>query len=340
MQTLQIIPEDKKLHDNRVNTTLPTTIGQGGVAMMRFNTGISLHLSNYRLHSSTAFEYLSSSRVYGFGFCLSGDISSHPAGFKYAEDVRAGQNALFHFEGGKMKETVSTKQVIRLNIMMTPERFERIIESDTGQLAKKLQPFTKQPQRIFGTLTPAMHNSIRQILECPFQGPARELFMESKALELIACKFHQLSGGTREQCPKRQGIKGEDLDRVRYAGQLLVKNLETPPCLAELARQAGMCQSRFYQCFRDIYGIPPFDYLRRKRLDAAEQLLRQGELTVTQIALSVGYLSLSHFAKAFKQHIGLLPSQYQRNNGITPIPAQEYYQNGEVFGDTGLHAAH
>jgi AraC-like DNA-binding protein len=92
----------------------------------------------------------------------------------------------------------------------------------------------------------------------------------------------------------------------------MTRDLETPPGLPELARQVGMCQSRLCRCFKEVYGMTPFDYLRNKRIEKAEQLLRRGELNVTQVALSVGYASISHFTKAFKQQTGMLPSQCLR----------------------------
>ncbi|MGZ8631551.1 MAG: helix-turn-helix domain-containing protein, partial [Actinomycetota bacterium] len=48
------------------------------------------------------------------------------------------------------------------------------------------------------------------------------------------------------------------------------------------------------------------------RIDRAQQLLRETELTVTQICHRVGFNSLSHFTTTFRQHIGVSPSAYRR----------------------------
>ncbi|PIE48222.1 MAG: AraC family transcriptional regulator, partial [Gammaproteobacteria bacterium] len=75
---------------------------------------------------------------------------------------------------------------------------------------------------------------------------------------------------------------------------------------SELAANAGVCRSKLHKCFKQVYGLTPFDYARDKRLEKAKQMLRQGE-NVTQTAFQLGYSSPSHFAKAFKEHFGYLP---------------------------------
>ena len=315
MQTIRITPEEKVFSDKENHILLPETIGRGGVRMLRLDSGIQLSLSDYRLNSSTVMEYTAFPGVFGFGFCLSGDILSQPAGFKSSDEIHAGQNALFYFDRGKMRETVSSKRVIRLNIMFEPNRLQCLFENAPEEILSVLNDLSSNPQRIFGSVTTAMRSAIRQVFDCPYSGLVREFYLESKVLELIAYKLNQFEGES-SRILKLPGFKDEDLDRAAYAGQLMARDLESPPDLAELARRVGMCQSKLCRCFREVYGMSPFDYLRSKRLDTAEQYLRQGRMNVTQVAFSVGYSSLSHFSKAFKRHTGLLPRQCQGQRGF------------------------
>ena len=315
MQTIRFIPGEKDFIDKERRIVLPEAIGRGGVQTMHFQAGLRLSLSDYQLNSATVMEYASFPGVFGFGFCLSGAISSRPAGFKSSDEIRAGQNALFSFDRGKVRETVGTKRVVRLNVMLEPERLASLMQNASEETLPILQAASGKPQRIFGPMTAAMRAVVRQILDCPYSGLVREFYLESKVLELLAYKLAQLEGEKTRNL-KSAGFRDEDLDRAAYAGQLLARDLENPPGLEELARRVGMCQSKLCRCFRVVYGMTPFDYLRSKRLDTAEQYLRQGRMNVTQVAFSVGYSSLSHFSKAFKQHTGLLPRQYQGQRGF------------------------
>ena len=68
----------------------------------------------------------------------------------------------------------------------------------------------------------------------------------------------------------------------------------------------------FKACFKGVYGMPPFAYLRARRMERAAQLLRDTGLRVADIGLMVGYDSPSKFTAAFKDVIGQTPTAYRR----------------------------
>jgi transcriptional regulator GlxA family with amidase domain len=57
--------------------------------------------------------------------------------------------------------------------------------------------------------------------------------------------------------------------------------------------------------------MPPYRYLIGLRIHRAQELLRETELSITQICHRVGFHSLSHFTTTFRQHIGVSPSTYR-----------------------------
>jgi AraC-like DNA-binding protein len=81
--------------------------------------------------------------------------------------------------------------------------------------------------------------------------------------------------------------------------------------LATLAAIAHTSPFHFSRLFRAVTGLPPHRYLRRARLERAEQLLTRGDATVTTIANQVGFASVSHFIVAFRRHAGITPGQYR-----------------------------
>ncbi|MGG1554652.1 AraC family transcriptional regulator [Paenibacillus ferrarius] len=74
----------------------------------------------------------------------------------------------------------------------------------------------------------------------------------------------------------------------------------------------GLHRSYFSHAFTQKVGISPQQYIQRLRLQRAQQLLLQDpDLTVGEIALSVGYPDLYTFSRAFKRHVGCSPSDYR-----------------------------
>ncbi len=163
-------------------------------------------------------------------------------------------------------------------------------------------------------ITPAMEAVVRQILACPYQGAVARIFIEAKALELVALTLSVLAAPPRKNRPLGPG----DLDRVREAHRLLLENLDAPPDLESLAHMAGVNRNKLNRGFRHLFGLTVFEALRLAKLDRALGLLAEGRLNIGQAAHEAGYKSHSHFTNAFAKRFGIPPTAYLKN-GSGPI---------------------
>jgi AraC family transcriptional regulator len=82
--------------------------------------------------------------------------------------------------------------------------------------------------------------------------------------------------------------------------------------LEEMAAQAGITPSHFCRVFRKATGVTPHQYVMKAKLDRAQQMLTQSELSLATIADFMGFTSQSHFTRAFRQYSGATPSDYRR----------------------------
>ncbi len=81
-----------------------------------------------------------------------------------------------------------------------------------------------------------------------------------------------------------------------------------------LARLCGMSTVYFRKSFTSAYGVSPIKYLHNHRIEKAKAILESDFGSVEQVALSVGYNSIYHFSKMFRQHTGMSPSEFARSN--------------------------
>jgi len=81
--------------------------------------------------------------------------------------------------------------------------------------------------------------------------------------------------------------------------------------LGELARAVGMSRTSFALRFKSIAGIAPLAYLAGWRMRLAERALRDGNMPISSLALSLGYTSESAFSNAFKRVTGVSPKRYR-----------------------------
>ncbi|WP_446743642.1 AraC family transcriptional regulator [Silvibacterium acidisoli] len=88
--------------------------------------------------------------------------------------------------------------------------------------------------------------------------------------------------------------------------------------LEELAKETAMSRTSFAVSFKTAAGVSPLSYLTTWRMRLAERALRDDEVTVAELAGSLGYASESAFSNAFKRTVGVSPNRYRnvvRNTG-------------------------
>jgi AraC-like DNA-binding protein len=88
-----------------------------------------------------------------------------------------------------------------------------------------------------------------------------------------------------------------------------------------LARGAHMSAGHLSRQFRRAYGESPYSYLMTRRIERAMALLRQGDLTVTEVCFAVGCSSLGTFSTRFTELVGVPPSVYRREAISIGIPS-------------------
>jgi AraC-like DNA-binding protein len=116
----------------------------------------------------------------------------------------------------------------------------------------------------------------------------------------------------------------ERIGHLRAARDLMDLRFSDPLDLDQMAAQAGFSKFHFARAFKDAYGETPANYLSRRRVERAKDLLRSANLTVTEVCMLVGFSSLGSFSSRFSEMVGMSPSAFQRasvaQGGPPPIP--------------------
>lgn len=84
--------------------------------------------------------------------------------------------------------------------------------------------------------------------------------------------------------------------------------------LANFEAELDISKYRLCREFTSVFGTSPLQYLNQRRLSAAKDLLRNSEMTVHQVAASVGFENTNHFINLFKRNTGLTPNVYRQEN--------------------------
>ncbi len=135
----------------------------------------------------------------------------------------------------------------------------------------------------------------------------RALYYQGKVYEILSLYFSEKKPNT-ENCPF---LNDEvTVRKIKNAKEHLLKSMDSPPGLKELAKFAGLNEFQLKVGFKEIYGNTVYGYLLDHKLDNARVLLDSGKYKVNEVAFQIGYSNPSHFIAAFKKKYGVTPKKY------------------------------
>ena len=106
---------------------------------------------------------------------------------------------------------------------------------------------------------------------------------------------------------ERSATRSDYAVRLERVLRWLADHMDDTLDLHRLAEVAYMSPYHFHRAFTRVFGETPQQYRTRLRLDRAQQLLRRGDLPVTQVCLESGFESLGSFSTLFRRRYGVSP---------------------------------
>lgn len=164
---------------------------------------------------------------------------------------------------------------------------------------------------LIGVWENELYDSISEIPDNP--GPGK-LLAEAKILQWAAIRLFRASSAAQ---PPTFCASMRERNPVQRALARLAIKLDQPLDLAALAKHVGIAPHYLSRKTRSETGLTLQRHLRRLRIQHACEQLLSGKTNITETALDVGYQSISHFAKAFREETGAAPSKWiaERRNG-------------------------
>ncbi|MBQ9638381.1 MAG: AraC family transcriptional regulator [Bacteroidales bacterium] len=194
-----------------------------------------------------------------------------------AEETGVFESLLFGINDDILKDFLTSQQVH--------------ISYSTEELHPKVSPMSNQLVAYCHSLTPYFVN--------PSQvNPA---LLRLKVMELLFNVIDCSKNIFRQILQLRSPVRA-DIHRV------VEEHYTSPLSLKELAYLSGRSISSFKRDFQSIYGESPAKWIREKRLSKAYQMLQSSQMSVSDVAYSLGFENTSHFSRIFKQRYGTSPS--------------------------------
>ncbi len=291
----------------------PKGISHGCRSWFNLRPGISLLVEDYKLQENLVIETSPTQP------CTFLELGFGIFGNSYDTNLNSGQNFISldsDTDESNIKEWLAQERILKIDIHIEYSFFESLVLSYLDTLPDNFQNVIKNVDINYfqlGRTTPQMQTVLRQILNCPYQGLTKQLYLEGKVLELMALRLEDLQDN--KPLNSTTNLKPEQIDSIYQAKDIIINNFSNPPSLLSLARQVNLNDCTLKKGFQQIFGTTVFGYLHDYRMEQAKELLLEAN-AVNKVARAVGYSSHSAFMSAFRKKFGVNPSVYSRKNSV------------------------
>ncbi|WP_331374666.1 helix-turn-helix transcriptional regulator [Sinorhizobium chiapasense] len=153
----------------------------------------------------------------------------------------------------------------------------------------------------------SLGSSLLPALQRPEQ--ASQLFLDHVGMALLAHLGSAYGDMRAAHRPKRGGLAPW---QERRAKEILMGHLDGEIALEDLAHECGLSRSHFARAFKETTGAPPHRWLLARRIERAQDLLLNSNLSITEIASSCGFADQSHFTRVFAKMVETGPGEWRR----------------------------
>lgn len=134
-------------------------------------------------------------------------------------------------------------------------------------------------------------------------------YQKLKTLELLLYLYDNKETLSQQHTTK---YHPEQIETIRQIHEYLLQNLNQRITIEELSKQYLMNPTTMKALFKSVYGTSIAAHMKEHRMRKASELLLKSEMSIAEIALTVGYDSQSKFSTAFKDFFHILPKEYRK----------------------------
>ena len=177
------------------------------------------------------------------------------------------------------------------------------------KLSRLQEKFCKEGTPRVIKSSPEIEHIFSEIYKAPFQ--VRKEYYRIKVFELLLF-LDALEFEDRDE--EKAYFYKSKVDKVKEIHALITEDLSSHYTIEELAEKYDISQTSLKSCFKNIYGASINSYLQNYKINRAASMLRKEKnMSVAEIAGSVGYDSQSKFTSVFKKIIGVAPMEYRKS---------------------------
>lgn len=199
------------------------------------------------------------------------------------------------------------KKINSIVITVSVAYLKELLKPKTGDTLLQMITSGNQPFLFEEIISPQIQEVGTAIITANPTKELQDLYYKIKAEELIYLLFVEL---LKREDTTLQRLNIADIKRIYEIRDKLLSAIDIPPRLPELVKLSGMSESKLKRLFKQIFGNSIYNYYQIFRMKKAAYLIKEENLSVSEVGYRLGFSNLSHFTRLFEAHIGVKPKKY------------------------------
>lgn len=271
--------------------------------------GIKMSHSEAALHQPVELNWEGDTELITMHFNLQGNISLFDEQMPAPFELSSNQHNMFYGKKAKGRMRFEGSAMQSLLIQFSRDAFFTVARDGNDAIKRFAENVAAGNAAAFSAVNldidARMHSCIQSLLQCKYAESLKRMFFFSKTIEMLVL---QAEAFDKAHDHRPVYIRSEyDKERVLFARECILKNIDSPPTLSQLARTVGLNEFKLKKGFKETFNQTVFEFLSDVRLEMARNDLLNTDKSATGIACELGYSSLQHFSAAFKKKFGVSP---------------------------------
>lgn len=285
---------------------LPKKIGQYVNEKINIQDGFILLKIDYKFNQPIQIESNQNDKKFVITISLKGNSLYTNISDKKTLYFKEGYTTISLFEKTKGYREFEDKEIEQIRLILDEDFLKKnlkksLVDKYFSNSDKYLHLIKFSPTIIQSKII------IDEILKCKLKGELKKIYLQSKSLELLHIELSKL-----EKKEKKIIIDNYDKEAIYKAKEILIKNIQNPPSIIELAKLVHMNEFKLKVGFKEIFYTSPYKVLLKYKMNEAKIMLKSGEYNINEVAKLTGYKFANNFTNAFFKEFGILPKSFMQ----------------------------
>ncbi len=293
--------------------------GKGAVKSLVLNYGVNLLRFNLTFREDVVMTFIFEDAVpIDFIFLTKGAVDfKMPSEEKH--QLKSYQNIIVQYPSqSKNSFFFSAGEYVNLNIIrINPKEYINKKNNNIEYLQADLQDLfkNKKPNSVYnhyGNFNLKIADQIQQLEAIPHDGIARTLIIEGHMNIILGLQLLEHENFINNIWLP-ESISQKDIEKIHDATNYIQSTLSESISVKSIARKVDLAPPKLQLGFKLLFSQSVSEYIKELKLLKARDLLKNTELSVSEVVYSIGYKNRSYFSRIFSERYGILPTDYRKH---------------------------